>query len=501
MPICRAITALVLTLFCTVPARAADIVVGGDQSLKCFATLSGPILPGDADKLHAFLAETYSANRGGEVAGIAIPDIYTDFQLGARICLDSPGGSLAEAVRMADVLLGGRDGDEENLTGIGTAVSAGARCESACAVFFLAGGQWISSHLGRRADRVLHVAGKLGFHAPAIAVPDQNYSKNSVEKAFDTALASIAAVGERMSFLRMRHSLLQLMLDTPPSQMSYVETIGQAAEWNIQLEGVPPLRDLSAHNLVQACFNLRRAVRPDAASVVDGSTLSRVVGKHALPLEAYKHPGFPEGSFEMTEVTAGRMASLNREGDWLLFETEGHPDVDFVSCEGSLSGDVPAGDGSTSSSAGQGIAIPNWYSLPPNITFDALQAIAARDQRFDATSILEQRTSAPRDVTCRVFNGSGREIDNEPCRMEIRDTLPASLAYKRVWTFTWPSGSQTVLEAGAGWNVEDGEVNGPMAINGRRGDAVGPPEGSGIGWDDVNCIRNPGSGNTFCFDR
>ena len=493
--------ALTLALFSTSAAWAADFAVGGDPDLNCFATVSGPIRTGDADRLHSFLQQTYSANREGTVAGVQIPAIWSDFQMGARLCLNSPGGSLAEAVRMADVLLGARDSEDENLTGIGTAVPDGAVCESACAILFLAGGQWISSHLGRRADRVLHVEGRLGFHAPALTVQDQAYDKSNVEAAFGIALDSIAAVGARMSFLRMRQSLLQVMIDTPPDAMTYVQTIGQAAEWNIDLAGLPALQRPSAHNLMQACFNLRRAVRPDGASIVDGTTLSRVESKETLTLQAYRHPGFPKGGFELTEVTTGRMAMLDRTGNSISFQTESHPDVDFVTCQGRLDGTTPKGEGKPSNTAADSIPIPNWYMLPPNLPLARLTQLADGAEILPMDTVLEQTVAGPRDTTCYVFNANGRRTDAAPCTLTIRDTLPASLAYSRVWSFTWPSGARTTLEAGAGWNTEDGEITGPMAINGKRGDQVGPPEGSTLSWNTAHCLRNPVSGNTFCYPR
>ncbi|MEP1423583.1 MAG: hypothetical protein ABJX32_17855 [Tateyamaria sp.] len=492
---------LALALSSASCVRAADFKLGGDPDLSCFATLSGLILPGDADRLHAFLDQTYSANREGRVAGVSIPAMWSDFQTGARLCLNSPGGSLTEAVRMADVLLGARDDEDESLTGIGTAVPPEATCESACAILFLAGGQLISSHLGRRADRVLHVEGLLGFHAPALTVQDQTYDKSNVEAAFGIALESIAAVGTRMSFLRMRQSLLQLIIDTPPDEMSYVQTIGQAAEWNIDLAGLPALPNPSAHNLIQACFNLRRAIRPDGASIVDGTTLSNVESKGTLALQAYRYPGFPSGGFELHEVTAGRMALLDRTDGSIGFQTEPHPDVDFVSCKGLMEGTAPKGEGKPSNTVSDSIPIPNWYMLPPNLPFARVIQLANGAPSLPMDTILEETVTVPRDTTCYVFNASGRRTDAEPCTLTIRDTLPASLAYSRVWSINWPSGAQTTLAAGAGWNTEDGQIIGPVAINGQRGDWTGPPEGSGLSWELVQCLRNPVSGNTFCYER
>ena len=102
------------TLPTSLPAAEFSRANGGD--LRCSLSLSGPIEPGDADDLKTFLAQN----------GIQEWDLYRK----DRICLDSPGGSFSEGVKLAKLF---------NLRGIGTGVEAGKRCESACALAFMGG--------------------------------------------------------------------------------------------------------------------------------------------------------------------------------------------------------------------------------------------------------------------------------------------------------------------------------------------------------------------------
>ena len=118
----------------------------------------------------------------GDIA--AFEAIATDNANYAVLCLDSPGGSFGEAVRIARLL------SEKN---IGTRIEGGAACESACALIFMAG-----RHVSEQAERavrwrVLHPRGKLGFHAPALVVPEGNYDKDTVNRAYDVALGTVGS--------------------------------------------------------------------------------------------------------------------------------------------------------------------------------------------------------------------------------------------------------------------------------------------------------------------
>ena len=159
-----------------------------------------------------------------------------------RICLDSPGGRLSEAISIADTLAFSYRAGNYPARMIGTAIPDGARCESACAFIFMAGGfqDYIAATANiREPDRVLHVNGRLGFHAPGLRVPDGAYTEAGVNRAFATAVRSIEAVAKRRKRYRIPAPLFERFVSTPPQEMFHVTTVAEATSWMIQLAGAP----------------------------------------------------------------------------------------------------------------------------------------------------------------------------------------------------------------------------------------------------------------------
>ena len=87
---------------------------------KQIILLNGEIAPGDLDQLQSLIKEANSAGR-----------------LVSGIRLNSPGGALLEAVKLADVIRYGK---------IATVVPNGQTCASACFVIFAAGGEKYASY-------------------------------------------------------------------------------------------------------------------------------------------------------------------------------------------------------------------------------------------------------------------------------------------------------------------------------------------------------------------
>lgn len=193
-------------------ASAATVTLGGDTVMNCGLTLRGQITEGDADKIDA--------------AARNLPTDVIDLYRKQRLCLDSPGGSYPEGVAIAKLL---KD------IGLGTAIAASARCESACAIAFMGGTMHGEEGLSQ-VHRLLHPKGKLGIHAPSVDVPDRAYEKHEVDRSFQIALDAIATLMlARTEGLDFPESMMIAMLRTPPKQMHYVTTTGQAAQWQIAL--------------------------------------------------------------------------------------------------------------------------------------------------------------------------------------------------------------------------------------------------------------------------
>ncbi len=192
------------------------LTVGQIEAGACSVRLTGLIESGDADRLRALLEQVIS------------PD-YDD--LGPAVCLDSPGGSLNEGVRIAEVL---------GSLYTASVVPEGARCLSACAVAFMAGtfGSWEEVFN----VRVMHPTAQVGFHAPALSISEGVYDRGSVERAFDVAVDAIARIAGDMNVKlpesqanRFPRSLLAQMLVHRGEDYFWIDTVEKAGAWDVWL--------------------------------------------------------------------------------------------------------------------------------------------------------------------------------------------------------------------------------------------------------------------------
>jgi hypothetical protein len=262
-PFLTPVLILALTVCLASQARAADLEILGmsndafdvqlaDPDVACTHRITGTFAAGDADRIAASLTASIDAWFDQGKHGVSV------------VCLDSPGGSIAEALRLADVL-------RENT--IGTKLTAGARCESACALVFMAG-SFFAHESGRYKWRIIHPTARLGFHAPSLLVPDGQYSAESVTRSYGLAMETLARTIEDLMMNRefedgehLKPSLMAAMLRTPPDSMMYVETVDQAGRWGITVGPVRKtgltMRELDFR---RACVN-EKAWQQDQSAV------------------------------------------------------------------------------------------------------------------------------------------------------------------------------------------------------------------------------------------
>ncbi|GAB2184144.1 COG3904 family protein [Roseibium sp. LAB1] len=465
----------------TCSANAADFAEGGDAELICVATISGQIAPGDTEKLKTFLAGLWE-KRDTPINGVVLGD-DTGNRSHGRLCLDSPGGSLSEAIRMADYLLKGY-GSSYWVHGLGTAVPAGARCESACAVFFMAGGENTESDIGRIADRVLHVNGKLGFHSISLTLREGTYSRDDVGKAFGLALKSMGAVAARMEALRLRLSLLQTMLATPPDDMYFVEKIGDAAHWNIQVAGLPKIARPTSSNIAEACSKLSRQYTPE-----DGATPANYSAEQN---EDNPDAILPHSRWSTVDVTPDSFQSykINETDGIIEFVTDGGTELGDIGCSGRF--DIGRMEMSAQVEASNGwyVAVPNFFMYPGDMTFSEIMSLAEGAETVSLDQIVAKKLGAPQKGSCLVFKGD-TNIDDEPCDMTSLTSLNAGLESYTLESYQWPSGSITVIERQADKVL----VNGALAETLWR---KTKPKPVAEDWE-TSCLKNTSSGNVFCF--
>lgn len=217
---------------------AADIeAVEGDD---CQTRLSGQFLKGDADRL---------------IAWYAAKGIEPGYIHGEALCLDSPGGALAEALKM---------GRHLHDHGIRTRLEAGASCLSACAVLFMLGTEYLDHGAGdgHNADRRMHVTAKLGFHRPELRLPEGGSVSNAqLERAYDLAIQTALEYIRLANLSSLRETyipsdLIEVMMERYGEDYFYIDTVGKAGRWNIGLDGMVPPRRLDAESALNACNNL-----------------------------------------------------------------------------------------------------------------------------------------------------------------------------------------------------------------------------------------------------
>ncbi len=204
-------------VFLSNSSAAAELNSVRDSDIGCTAVLSGEITPDDAGRVSTWL------------------DTVTESDGKLRLCFDSPGGSYLGGVALARALL-------EKHHNVGTGVDEGAVCASACALAFMAGRHDRFEDRPTIPDRVLHPSGGLGFHSPFLVAPDDVYSADDVNSAYELALIGITSLLElRREYpdYAFGETLLIEMLRTAPRDMTWVETVRQAARWDITIAPVP----------------------------------------------------------------------------------------------------------------------------------------------------------------------------------------------------------------------------------------------------------------------
>ena len=163
--------------------------------------LSGQIEPGDAEKLKAFIEANGLMNCGA-------PGFCP---YNTVIALDSPGGSLVEALQIAEYV---------RRNNFPTLLPAGARCESACSMIFLSG---YTTYEGIfRPRRYAHDTARLGLHTPYLSLPPRDYSAEEVDKVQRIINASLNNVVELFSGANLNLGILKEMYETPASGMYYL---------------------------------------------------------------------------------------------------------------------------------------------------------------------------------------------------------------------------------------------------------------------------------------
>ncbi|MFY0661253.1 MAG: YARHG domain-containing protein [Shimia sp.] len=245
--------AATLTLNTTELSSDIDAEYGGAihaQKLKgkyanCTVLYEGPVQRGDLQKFHALYGYD------GEYFSNSLPD-------GATLCLNSPGGNLYESLVIVDFL-------REVFADLQTYVADGDLCASACSNLFLSGAHTFEGESYETiAMRAISPRARLGVHAPRIVLPDdgETYDAEEVAAVYDEAIrdsSHLFAFAQKVDDENTPYLtpyLYARSIETPPHDMYYVDTVGDALFANVAVTGISYEVDLRANLIDTICDNV-----------------------------------------------------------------------------------------------------------------------------------------------------------------------------------------------------------------------------------------------------
>lgn len=231
--------------FATESTTAANIeIVNNGVEIKpynmhkapfCNFRLSGPIEKGDTEKLRAMIG-----------------DGFGDW---GSLCLNSPGGSYQEGLRLGKFLI---------KQAIWTVIEDGAECYSACAIIFMSG-VYMEPELEfiRLPTRFLHAKGMVGFHAPYIegAGSNHTYSEENIVMAYEQGILAIRQLIKLDQSANLyqgnliRSSLVLEMLSKAPTENFLIDTVGKAIHYGVDVFGYRSNTKPNERMLCSACQN------------------------------------------------------------------------------------------------------------------------------------------------------------------------------------------------------------------------------------------------------
>ncbi|MBW4984105.1 hypothetical protein KZZ07_16300 [Mameliella sp. CS4] len=217
--------------------------------MGCTARLSGPIEAGDLERISPFLESSLT---GGFDDPDFRPDVIfrqfspaLDYAPDAifthRLCLNSAGGSLVEALRIVAYIQDQSSDRGGGPAGIQTAIARDDRCTGACALVFLAG-RFVrfsgNPAYEGRSNFILHPKGRLNLHAPAIDLTEDSYTTEVARRIWDVGMQSNARIAAMIARggIFMSDGLFAEMLAHPVNDPLLLDTVEQAVRWGVDVE-------------------------------------------------------------------------------------------------------------------------------------------------------------------------------------------------------------------------------------------------------------------------
>lgn len=227
-------------------SHAAEVTTA---SGTCDLLITGEIAQGDTERLRKAYEKSLS-DKAREFVLKVMGETGRDLSL----CLNSPGGSYDEAIRLIRWLV--------EMKGVNTVVDRNAQCYSACALVFMFGGHNDGDGL-ESPSRRMHVTAKIGFHSPYINPAADAQQVEISARAYRAGIQAIGRLLEVDTDNRFPRTLLIEALKRAPGELLFVDTVANAAAWEIDVFGVKPPLPLMRPMLEAACLNRARSDKDD----------------------------------------------------------------------------------------------------------------------------------------------------------------------------------------------------------------------------------------------
>jgi hypothetical protein len=397
---------------------------------ECVIQLRGEIFSGDFDKFLPVAKQLFPGSDGEST--------HRD-----TLCLNSPGGNLAEGVKFAQYFYN---------NGVGTVIGDGQSCVSACAIMFMMGvakGDEVNF-----INRKLHIRGILGFHRPYTLIDtDELVTARALNYAYDAAFESamnlliIANNKTPWSNLQMmKPDLIQQMLQHKGNDLFLIDTVDKAGRFEIEIFGFDPPNLLNDEQAFYACENSFSWQYGLAKEEKKYAKLKAESNSTSSPLAKPFSTATGEIAFEVTSLDAGYS-----EAGCIISGAK----RDLQGC---------GLNEATSVFLGQGACTKEDFADKSNW----LNVLSVFDPSTPLISLggasLVKTPLLPFDLRCYVFDGPTK-VDDEPCTIGTNKSMEMEKK-ESVFIFVWPSGGKTIVV-----RTPDKEtVNGaPATVTSRQG--------------------------------
>ena len=331
----RLLPALLCLWTATLPAaplQAATLqteITPAMAEMGCTARLDGPITEGLLERIRPFLERRLVEGWGETPAEQAL--VFRNFSPASdfgdgffvhRLCLNSEGGSLQEAMRIVSYL---RHRGTQTADGVTAAVARGDACISACAYIFLAGRftrfAGLAGYDGANSSNaLLHPLGLLQLHAPELRIPDEaRFSGQEVRGIWGVGMEASALILRQIAngSLFLHPDLFARSLTHLGSDMLTIETVGQTVRWGIEIESVDVRSDRLPQDdtaLAEAICRNAAALVPDYIELAEADPIVRARAMPAAAGQSVPDQHMPDG---FRDRLSGRLLSCELAGSTL----------------------------------------------------------------------------------------------------------------------------------------------------------------------------------------